>query len=120
MERMVAEVRSYTDDVLRVVKEEAKSRVQMDVENSFAPLARDIRAEAARATVRIEGRVGELEFLIRDLKTELHSELKSVAQAMATADSSVTRTRAKSPGKSEAQMLISEMKAEFDATLMEV
>jgi hypothetical protein len=120
LERMVAEVRSYTDDVLRVVKEEAKSRVQMDVENYFAPLARDLRAEAGRGTVRLESRVGELEFLIRDLKTELHSELKSVAQAMAVADTNSSRTRARSPGKSEAQILICEMKTEIDATLMEV
>ena len=120
LERMIAEVRSYTDDVLRVVKEEAKSRVQMDVENCFAPLARDLRAEAGRGIGRLEARVGELEFLIRDLKTELHSELKSVAQAMATAETSSTRTRARSPGKSEAQVLICEMKTEIDATLMEV
>ncbi len=120
LERMVAEVRSYTDDVLRVVKEEAKSRVQMDVENCFAPLARDLRAESSRGTVRLDARVGELEFLIRDLKTELHSELKSVAQAMAISDTNSSRTRARSPGKSEAQVLISEMKTEIDATLMEV
>jgi hypothetical protein len=120
LERMVAEVRSYTDDVLRVVKEEAKSRVQMDVENCFAPLARDLRAESGRGTVRLEARVGELEFLIRDLKTELHSELKSVAQAMAIADTNSSRTRARSPGKSEAQVLVCEMKTEIDATLMEV
>ena len=120
LERMVAEVRSYTDDVLRVVKEEAKSRVQMDVENNFAPLARDLRAEVGRGTVRLEARVGDLEFLIRDLKTELHSELKSVAQAMATSDTNSNRTRARSPGKSEAQVLVGEMKAEIDATLMEV
>jgi hypothetical protein len=120
LERMVAEVRSYTDDVLRVVKEEAKSRVQMDVENCFAPLARDLRAESGRGTVRLDARVGELEFLIRDLKTELHSELKSVAQAMAISDSNSNRTRARSPGKSEAQVLICEMKTEIDATLMEV
>jgi hypothetical protein len=120
LERMVAEVRSYTDDVLRVVKEEAKSRVQMDVENCFAPLARDLRAEAGRGTVRLDARVGELEFLIRDLKTELHSELKSVAQAMAISETNSSRTRARSPGKSEAQVLICEMKTEIDATLMEV
>ena len=64
--------------------------------------------------------MGELEFLIRDLKTELHSELKSVAQAMAISDSNSNRTRARSPGKSEAQVLICEMKTEIDATLMEV
>ena len=43
-----------------------------------------------------------------------------VAQAMATAETSSSRTRARSPGKSEAQVLICEMKTEIDATLMEV